>query len=73
MPAARSVIVVLHDIEQVRRHFPTCLLVAREPIAFGPTSEVLTAANLARARQQAAVFDDHAAVCHQDDRPAVPA
>ncbi|MBX3686028.1 MAG: ABC transporter ATP-binding protein [Rhodocyclaceae bacterium] len=69
----RSVIVVLHDIEQVRRHFPTCLLVAREPIAFGPTSEVLTAANLARARQQAAVFDDHAAVCHQDDRPAVPA
>jgi zinc/manganese transport system ATP-binding protein len=46
----RTIIAVLHDIEQVRGHFPSCLLIAREPIAWGPTAAVLTEDNLARAR-----------------------
>ncbi len=65
----RTVLAVLHDLEQVRRHFTTCLLVAREPIAYGDTSTVLTRANLARARRHAEEFDQHAPVCHVDELP----
>ena len=39
----RTVIAVLHDIELVRRHFPQTLLMAREPVGWGPTAEVLIA------------------------------
>ncbi|RWR10260.1 zinc ABC transporter ATP-binding protein AztA [Paenirhodobacter populi] len=46
----RTVIAVLHDMDLVRRHFPEALLIAREKIAQGPTAEVLSEANLARAR-----------------------
>jgi len=46
----RTIIVVSHDLEQVRRHFPETLLVARERIGWGPTLDVLTPENLARAR-----------------------
>jgi zinc/manganese transport system ATP-binding protein len=46
----RTIIAVLHDIEQVRAHFPSTLLIAREPIGWGPTAAVLTEDNLARAR-----------------------
>jgi zinc/manganese transport system ATP-binding protein len=46
----RTVVAVLHDIEQVRAHFPSTLLIAREPIGWGPTAAVLTEDNLARAR-----------------------
>ena len=45
----RTVIAVVHDIEQARRHFPSCLVLARNPIAWGNTADVLTDANLARA------------------------
>jgi zinc/manganese transport system ATP-binding protein len=46
----RTVIAVLHDLERVRASFPRTLLMAREPVAWGPTEEVLTAENLRRAR-----------------------
>jgi len=46
----RTVIAVLHDMEQVRQHFPATLLMAREAIGWGPTEEVLTEKALARAR-----------------------
>lgn len=49
----RTVVAVLHDLELVAREFPRTLLLAREPIAWGPTSAVLTAANRLRARQMA--------------------
>jgi zinc/manganese transport system ATP-binding protein len=62
----RTVVVVLHDLEQVRRHFPTCLLIAREPIAYGDTPTVLTRDNLRAARRRSEAFDDHAPVCHRD-------
>jgi zinc/manganese transport system ATP-binding protein len=46
----RTVIAVLHDIDEVRRHFPSTLLMAREAIAWGPTKDVLTEDALRRAR-----------------------
>lgn len=46
----RTVIAVLHDLERVREAFPQALLIAREPVAWGPTDEVLTPDNLRRAR-----------------------
>jgi zinc/manganese transport system ATP-binding protein len=59
----RTIIVVLHDLEQVRSHFPETLLLAREPIAWGPTAEVLTAANLQRARAMVETWDERAQPC----------
>lgn len=59
----RTVLAVLHDIEAVRRHFPETLLLAREKVAHGATSEVLTPQNLFRARQMSEAFDDDAAIC----------
>ena len=47
----RTVIAVLHDLEQVRQDFPMTLLLARTCIAWGDTSSVLTANNLMRARK----------------------
>lgn len=62
----RTVVAVVHDYEQVRSVFPSALLLARECIAWGPTSEVLTAANLARAQHMAEAWRENAPVCHQD-------
>ncbi|MEP0706652.1 MAG: metal ABC transporter ATP-binding protein [Parvibaculum sp.] len=46
----RTVIAVLHDLDRVRESFPQTLLMAREPVAWGPTDDVLTPENLRRAR-----------------------
>lgn len=46
----RTVIAVLHDLERVRAAFPQVLLLAREPVAWGPAGDVLTPENLRRAR-----------------------
>ena len=62
----RTVVAVLHDIETVRRAFPQTLLLAREAVAWGETSEVLTAANLLQARRMVEAFDSHAAPCERD-------
>jgi zinc/manganese transport system ATP-binding protein len=61
----RTVLAVLHDIEEVRRHFPRTLLIARELIAHGETHHVLTAENLFRARTVSEAFDDSADVCRR--------
>jgi zinc/manganese transport system ATP-binding protein len=42
----RTVVAVLHDLQQVRSWFPHTLLLACAPIAWGATSEVLTPRNL---------------------------
>jgi zinc/manganese transport system ATP-binding protein len=44
----RTVVAVLHDLDRVRRHFPSTLLLARSPIAWGDTLLSLSADNLAR-------------------------
>jgi zinc/manganese transport system ATP-binding protein len=48
--AGRTVIAVLHDLDQVRAHFPTALLLARSCIGWGDTASVVTEENLVRAR-----------------------
>jgi zinc/manganese transport system ATP-binding protein len=62
---ARTVIAVLHDLEQVRLHFDRTLLMARRCVAWGPTAEVLHAENLFRARQMAEAWDEDAPVCKE--------
>jgi zinc/manganese transport system ATP-binding protein len=62
----RTVIAVLHDLDTVRRAFPHTLLLAREAVAWGETGEVLTAANLLKARRMVEAFDSHAAPCERD-------
>jgi zinc/manganese transport system ATP-binding protein len=59
----RTVLAALHDMELVRANFPETLLLARSPVAWGPTPEVLTAENLAAARHMCEAFDDAAAPC----------
>ena len=59
----KTVIAALHDLDFVRAHFTDSLLLAREPVAWGPTREVLTPANLAAARQVAESWQPHAEIC----------
>ncbi|MDR1425346.1 MAG: ABC transporter ATP-binding protein [Azoarcus sp.] len=63
----RTILAVSHDMEQVRRHFPDCLLLARELVAFGSTGAVLTEALLARARHLSEAFDEHAPECERPE------
>jgi zinc/manganese transport system ATP-binding protein len=59
----RTVLVVSHDLDLVRAHFPQTLLLAREVIAKGKSSLVLTAENLRKARAMAEAFDINARAC----------
>jgi zinc/manganese transport system ATP-binding protein len=59
----RTIVAVLHDYALVRERFPEALLLARSPVAWGPTREVLDPKNILRARHMCEAFDDHAAVC----------
>ncbi|MFD0985985.1 metal ABC transporter ATP-binding protein [Methyloligella solikamskensis] len=54
----RTVIAALHDAALVRDRFPKTLILARETIAWGPTSEVLTSANLAKSGEVTAAWQD---------------
>jgi zinc/manganese transport system ATP-binding protein len=65
----RTVVAVLHDDAQVRAHFPQTVLLARELVAWGDTTQVLTPDHLQRARQLAEAWDDHADICHTDEAP----
>ncbi len=67
----RTVLAALHDIEQVRSYFPETMLIARELVAWGPTAEVLTPANLAKARALVEAFDEHAEICARDEDAAI--
>jgi zinc/manganese transport system ATP-binding protein len=60
---ARTVLAALHDDELVRKSFPQTLLLARSPVAWGATGDVLTSENLARAREMCEAFDDGAEAC----------
>jgi len=59
----KTIIAVLHDLEQVKNHFPQSLLLSRESIAFGNTEDVLTEENWLKARQLNEAFDEHAGHC----------
>ena len=66
----RTVLAALHDMDLVRANFPETLLLARGPVAWGPTAEVLTTENLSQARRMCEAFDDSAAACAVDDVPS---
>jgi len=59
----RTVLAAMHDIDLVRSNFPETLLLAREPVAWGRTAEVLTPQNLLRARKMCEAFDEQAQSC----------
>ncbi|HVQ67014.1 MAG TPA: ABC transporter ATP-binding protein [Bradyrhizobium sp.] len=65
----RTVLAALHDMDLVRENFPETLLLARGPVAWGATAQVLTVENLAEARRMCEAFDDTAAACAVDVRP----
>jgi zinc/manganese transport system ATP-binding protein len=66
----RTVLAALHDMDLVRAHFPETLLLARGPVAWGLTAQVLTAENLTEARRMCEAFDDTAAACAVDTMPS---
>lgn len=59
----RTVLAALHDMDMVRAHFPLTLLMAREPVAWGATADVLTSDHLTQARRMCEAFDDRAHAC----------
>jgi zinc/manganese transport system ATP-binding protein len=61
--AGKTVVAALHDLDFVRAHFPECLLLAREPVAWGATSDVLTQTHLATARHSADGWQADAEIC----------
>ncbi len=74
----RTVIVVAHDLELVRAHFPTTLLLARKEIAWGNTVDALSPDNLFRARrfneawsENAPWCEEHAGHAHGHDHPEI--
>jgi zinc/manganese transport system ATP-binding protein len=59
----RTVLAAMHDLELVKANFPEALLLAREPVAWGKTVDVLTPENMTKARRMCEAFDDQAAAC----------
>jgi zinc/manganese transport system ATP-binding protein len=62
----RTVMVVVHDLDLVREHFPETLLLARRPVAWGATKETLRPENLLRARRFDEAWHDDAPWCEPD-------
>lgn len=46
----RTIIAVLHELDMVRQHFPTSVLLGGQLVAWGPSTAVLTTENLHLAR-----------------------
>lgn len=61
----RTILMVTHDIDLARSHFPNTLLMARELIACGQTHQVLTQENLQRAHQMFEPFDENSGLCQR--------
>jgi zinc/manganese transport system ATP-binding protein len=59
----RTVLAALHDLDVVKAHFPETLLLAREPVAWGATADVLTPENMLKARRMCEAFDEQAEAC----------
>jgi zinc/manganese transport system ATP-binding protein len=66
----RTVLAALHDMDLVRENFPETLLLARGPVAWGLTAQVLTAENFTEARRMCEAFDETAAACAVDAMPS---
>src|SRR3954471_19279094 len=59
----RTVLAALHDLDVVKATFPETLLLAREPVAWGATADVLTDSNMLTARRMCEAFDEQAEAC----------
>ena len=59
----RTVLAVLHDMELVRAHFPETLLLARGPVAWGPTARGADAGEPAGATRMSEAFDEAPRAC----------
>jgi len=62
----RTVMVVAHDLDLVRRHFPETLLMARQPVAWGDTQATLKPENLLRARRFHEAWEEDAPWCEPE-------
>jgi zinc/manganese transport system ATP-binding protein len=61
----RTIICVVHNLGRIRRHFPRCLLLAREGISWGETEATLTPQNLQRAKMFHEAWQPKAEPCQQ--------
>lgn len=59
----RTIMVVVHDLDLVRKHFPQTMLLARELIAWDCTTCALTTTNLQRASELHQSWDNEASWC----------
>jgi zinc/manganese transport system ATP-binding protein len=66
----RTIMVVVHDLDLVRSHFPEALLLARQPIAWGDARAALAPENLLRARQFHEAWDENAPWCSPEAEAA---
>ena len=62
---SRTVIAVLHDMALVREIFPEALLLARDPVAWGPTAATISPANLASAQRLVEIASANAPICER--------
>lgn len=62
----RTVMVVAHDLNLVRENFPETLLLARQPVAWGDTTETLKPENLLRARRFDEAWREDAPWCEPE-------
>ncbi|MGE0502935.1 MAG: zinc ABC transporter ATP-binding protein AztA [Rhizobiaceae bacterium] len=65
----RTIMVVAHDLDLVRAHFPQTLLLARRPVAWGDTAEALRPENLLAARHFDEAWRDDAPWCAPGEEP----
>ena len=56
----RTVLCVLHHFDQIRAHFPDCLLLSRDCVAWGDSASVLQPENLLKAHLPREERDSHA-------------
>lgn len=63
----RTIMVVVHDLDLVRRHFPEALLLARQPVAWGEARKTLAPENLLRARQFQEAWNENAPWCEPEE------
>ncbi|MBN8891696.1 MAG: metal ABC transporter ATP-binding protein [Rhodospirillales bacterium] len=61
----RTVVAVLHDLDLVARAFPETLLLARDPVAWGPTAVAFTPETRLRARLVAEAWAEQPEICTQ--------
>ncbi len=62
----RTIICVLHNLEQIKKYFPNCLLLARKCVAWGQSEISLSAEKLIGASFLQEINTDSHKICHQE-------